>query len=142
MIKADKAYEYASGLIELSFQFESNSALCIMSSISKLDTNCRIHIGIMNLNPDNSTITASTRAVKFKFLTSKRVSFIKSIDPSSCSLIKTMNTTIAILNQHIICVDKHLKKGLMAFGFRHLKIVKAPGTLSEYKRKLMSLNEI
>ena len=59
-----------------------------MSSSSKLDGNCRTHIGIMNLNPNKITITAKTRVAKFEVLTSKQASFIKPIHPSFCSLIK------------------------------------------------------
>ena len=88
LISPDKAYEYASGLIEPSIQFESKSGLCIMSSFSKLDRNCRTHIGIMNINPNKITITAKTRVAKFEVLTSKQASFIKPIHPSLCSLIK------------------------------------------------------
>ena len=42
LINPDKAYEYVSGLIEPSIQFESKSGLCIMSSISRLDGNCEL----------------------------------------------------------------------------------------------------
>ena len=59
-----------------------------MSSNSKLDGNCRTHIGILNLNPNKITITAKTRVEKFEVLTSKQASFIKPIHPSLCSLIK------------------------------------------------------
>ena len=59
-----------------------------MPSISKLDGNCRTHIGILNLNPNKITITAKTRVEKFEVLTSKQASFIKPIHPSLCSLIK------------------------------------------------------
>ena len=88
LINPDKAYEYASGLIEPSIQFESKSGLCIMSSISKLDRNFRTYIGIMNLNPNEIIITAKTRVAKFEILTSKQASFIKPIHPSLCSLNK------------------------------------------------------
>ena len=89
LINPDKAYEYASGLIEPSIQFESKSGLCIMPSISKLDGNCRTYFGIMNLNPNKIKITAKPTVAKFEVLTSKQASFIKPIHPSLCSLIKS-----------------------------------------------------
>ena len=56
-----------------------------MSSIIKMDGNCRTYIGIMNLNPN---ITVKTRVAKFEVLTSKQASFIEPIHPPLCSLIK------------------------------------------------------
>ena len=72
LINSNKAYDYTSGLIKASIQFENKSGLCIMTSISKLDGNCQTHTGIMNLNPKKFIVTAKTRVEKFEVLTSKQ----------------------------------------------------------------------
>ena len=117
LINPGKAHEYAPGLIEPSFQFESKSGFCIMSSLSRLDGKCRSYVGIMNLNLNKITITAKTKAAKIEVLSSKQAS----IHPLLCNQVKN--------NEHNYIYPKpaqNLRKGIS----RKIKLVSISATFS------------
>ena len=58
------------GIIEPSVMFEKKTGLCVMSSLSKIDSLGRAKIGIINLMPTKTTISARIRIAKFQILTS------------------------------------------------------------------------
>ena len=61
-----------------------------MSSISKVDSNLKTKVGVINLLPHSVTIPPNTRIAKFTILTPKQASFIVPIHPS------LLNTTDSI----------------------------------------------
>ena len=83
-----------------STKFEQKTGLCFMSSISKVDSNLKTKVGVINLLPHSVTIPPNTRISKFTILTPKQASLIVPIHKSF------LNTTDSI---HSIIENKTTK---------------------------------
>ena len=99
ILRPEIAFKNAIGIIELSSLFQKKASLCVTSSVNKLDSQRRMKIGALNLNPFTFTISPRTRIAKFIFLTPNQANYIHLIEPSIISSIienkifKENNTT-------------------------------------------------
>ena len=82
------------GIIEPSLLFERKTGLCVMSSISRIDSTFRTKIVIINLQPYKITVSPQTRIGKFQLVTQKQASYLLPIHPSIIDCYKELNTVI------------------------------------------------
>ena len=82
------------GIIEPSLLFERKTGLCVLSSISRIDSTFRTKIGIINLMPYKITVSPQTRIGKFQLVTQNQASYLLPMHPSIIDCYKELNTVI------------------------------------------------
>ena len=85
------------------------SGLCVMSSLSKIDSLGRTKIGIINLMPTKTTISARTRIAKFQILTSKQAAYLLPIHPS---ILEKQNNITSLIKENKEGHQKFFNDGL------------------------------
>ena len=78
----DDSVKESIGINESCVMFEKKTGLCFMSSISNIDAVGKTKIGIINLMPSKTTISARTQTSKIQILTTKQAAYLLPIHPS------------------------------------------------------------
>ena len=106
---SDDCVKESIGIIERSVMFEKKTGLCVMSSLSKIDSLGRKKIGIINRMPTKTTISARTRIAKFQILTSMQAAYLLPIHPS---ILEKQNKITSLIKENKEGHQKFFNDGL------------------------------